>query len=233
MADIKSLSCAFSDTLNEDALSCVSEYAEMGLDAILEDGVLKEIPIVSTAVAVFKVSSSIKERDNIKKLIVFLDEMNKRIVDEEKRSKYRHHFKNDEKFRNKEIERLLILIDRYIGDEKPRLLAKLYLSYLDKIIVWEEFVMYSEVIDRFLFLDCERLVSEGEAYITYRNLGAEPLLRLVSLGLMVEDTTGNSLFVNNGNGGFSVTSSSMERAVRKERKYVRTEFGEKLANILR
>lgn len=232
----KTLSVAFADSLKEESIACIGEYAEIGLDAVMEDGVLRDIPIVSTAIALYKIGNSIKERHNLKKLLVFLNEIKNGIVDEEKRADYQQKFKANDKFRNQQIEYLLVLIDRYVDYDKPKMLAKLYLAYLDGVIIWEELTMYAEVIDRFLLLDCKFLISEADAYKTYRNIGVEPILRLVALGLMVEET-GESLFVDNGRGGLSVTSISMgktiKRSVQKERKYKKTEFGEKLATILR
>ena len=132
----KSLSIAFADSLAEESISCISEYAEIGLDAVMEDGILKDIPIVSTAIAIYKIGSSIKERHNLKKLLVFLNELNNGILDEQKRKEYQQKFQNNEKFRNQEIEYLLVLIDRYINYDKPQMLAKLYLAYLDGTIIW-------------------------------------------------------------------------------------------------
>ena len=228
----KSLSIAFADSLTDESISCVSEYVEIGLDAIMEDGILKDIPIVSTAVALYKIGDSIKERHNLKKLLVFLNEIKNGIVDERKRQDYQKKFQSNEKFRNQEIEYLLVLIDRYIDYGKPQMLAKIYLAYLDGEIIWEELTMYAEVIDRFLLLDCNFIVSDAESYKTYRNIGAEPILRLVALGLMVEDI-GETLIEDDGDGGLSITSSSIERSKTKERVYKKTEFGEKLAIILR
>ena len=228
----KSLSVAFSDSLKEESISCIGEYVEIGLDAVMEDGILKDIPIVSTAIAFYKIGSSIKERHNLKKLLLFLNELNNGILNEQKRKEYQQKFQSNEKFRNQEIEYLLVLIDRYIIYDKPQMLAKLYLAYLDGTIIWEELTMYAEVIDRFLLLDCKFLTSESEAYTTYRNIGVEPILRLVALGLMVEESS-NSLWTDDGRGGFAVTTASMERAKSKEKRYKKTEFGEKLATILR
>ena len=228
----KSLSISFADSLAEESIACISGYAEIGLDAVMEDGILKDIPIISTAISLYKIGSSIKERHNLKKLLIFLNEINNGIIDEEKRQEYQNKFQSNEKFRNQEIEYLLVLIDRYIDYDKPQMLAKLYLAYLDGTIIWEELTMYAEVIDRFLLLDCKFLISESDAYKTYRNIGAEPILRLVALGLMVEDI-GQTLFVDDGRGGLSITSTSMERSKNKERIYKKTEFGEKLATILR
>ena len=185
----QSLALSFGNSLTEEASGIVGEYAELGLDALIEDGLFKDIPIVSTAVAVYRIGKSIRERHHIAKLIAFLNEINKGIADEEKRQNYRKKFAANEEYRNQELEYILILIDRYISFDKPAMLAKLYLAYLEEKILWEEFTMYAEVIDRFLLLDCRTLTSEASSFHTNRNIGAESILRLVALGLMAEDTT--------------------------------------------
>lgn len=228
----KNLPSAFSDSLSDEITGSVAEFAELGLDSILEDGLLKDIPLVSTVVSLFKIGKSIHERHCISKLAVFLNEINKGIADEEKRQEYRQKIREDEKTRNKELEYVLVLIDRYISYDKPQMLAKLYLAYLDGVIVWEEFSMYAEVIDRFLLLDCRTLVSEADKIIVLRNIGGESVQRLVALGLMKE-TSENSVFKEERGGGLSITPASMQRFISKDRTFRRTEFGEKLAKILR
>ena len=105
----KSLSVAFGNSLSEEAVVCVSGLAEVGLDTILEDGILKEVPILSTAISIYKIGSSIAERHHLKKLVVFLDAINNGIVDESKRMEYRQKFEENKKFRNKELEYILVL----------------------------------------------------------------------------------------------------------------------------
>lgn len=227
----KSLSSSFGESLKE-AVDPVIDYLELGLDSVLEDGLLKDVPVVSTVVALYKIGNSLKERHNLKKLYIFINEINKGVVSKEKLFKYKQKFESNEKYRNQEIEYLLVLLDRYVNYDKPQMLAKIYLAYLDGLIDWIELTMYAEVIDRFLVLDCDTLVSESEKFTTFRNVGSESILRLVALGLMAEETS-NSLFEETSRGGFAVTTSSMNRASSKERRYKRTEFGSKLADILR
>ena len=188
--------------------------------------------MTNTVTAVYRIGKSIRERHHIAKLISFLNEINKGIVNEEKREEYREKFASNEKFRNQELEYILILIDRYISFDKPQMLAKLYLAYLDGKIIWEEFTMYAEVIDRFLLLDCRTLTSEATVYIVPIKRTGDIIQRLVALGLLVEDTKATSLF-NESRGGFAVRAESMKRFSSDERHFVRTEFGEKLAKILR
>lgn len=228
----KSLSGSFGESLKENSIDIVSDYIELGLDSVLEDGLLKDVPIASTVVALYKIGNSFKERHNLKKLYIFINEINKGIVNEDKLHEYKEKFQANDKYRNQEIEYLLVLLDRYVNYDKPQMLAKLYLAYLDGFIVWEELTMYAEVIDRFLLLDRNTLVSNSEEFITYHNIGAESILRLVALGLLAEESN-NSLFEESSRGGFAVTTSSMSRMKSKERKYKRTEFGQKLAMILR
>lgn len=226
------LSVAFSDSLEVDIVEGVSELAEIGLDSIMDEGVLKEVPFLSTVISLYKVGTSIKERHNLKKLAAFLDGVNKGITSEDKRKEYQQKFRTKDKFRNQEMEYLLVLIDRYINYEKPKMLAKLYLAYLDAVIVWEEMTMYSEVIDRMLLLDYNTLVSDSDEFIVHRNIGGEAILRLVALGLMA-DITNASPFEEEDNGSIGMTWDSLISYQTNDRTYRRTEFGEKLANILR
>lgn len=228
----KSLALSFGNSLTEEVSSIAQEYAEIGLDALVEDGLFKDIPIVSTAVSVYRIGKSIRERHHIAKLISFLNEINKGITDEKKRQDYRAKFESNEKFRNQELEYILILIDRYISFDKPQMLAKLYLAYLDGEITWEEFTMYAEVIDRFLWPDYRMLVSDSSTFHTRNNVGAESILRLVALGLMAED---NSISITEARKTLKGKNRSASRisSDSKRKTYKRTEFGRKLANLLR
>lgn len=228
----ESLSTALGNSLTEEAATVSSELLEVGLDAILEDGLLKDIPLLSTAVSIYKIGNSIKERHNIKKLNSFLNELNNGIVDDCQREEYKRDFVENKKIRNKELEYILVLIDRYLSEDRSRLLAKLYLAYLENRIVWDEFVMYAEILDRLFKLDIDTLVSDAAQYIVYRNIGAESILRLVAIGLMV-DATDTSPFEQRSNGNYSLTPVGLKRAVSTDKVYMRTEFGEKLAEILR
>lgn len=184
----KSLSIAFGDTFKEEVIGCISNIAEVGLDSIMEDGTLKELPIVSTVAALYKIGNSIKDRHNLKKLALFLDEINQGIADDQKREEYVKKFKDNEKFRNQEIEYLLILIDRYVGYDKPRLLAKLYLAYLNEDINWDTFAEFSEIIDRLMRSDyrClfEFMCHGGVKINESPKINIASVLRLLSVGFV-------------------------------------------------
>lgn len=226
-----SIAISFGNSLSGNIAGCIQEYAEIGLDAITEDGMLKDIPIVSTAIALYKIGNSIRDRHNLKKLVTFLNGINIGICDENERQLYINEFCNDYKHRNQELEYILVLVDRYISYDKPQMLSKLYLAYLRRFINWAQFTIYAEIIDRFLPGDCAIFLSDGDEIITHKNIDNEVVLRLVALGLMVEKSS-NSLFVNDGRGGVAITAQSMNKFHQEEKIYIRTEFGKTLREIL-
>jgi hypothetical protein len=50
----------------------MKEYAEIGIDAALSDGPLKDIPVIGTIIGLAKVGISISDRILIRKIIKFL-----------------------------------------------------------------------------------------------------------------------------------------------------------------
>lgn len=230
MSDNKSLAESFSKSIKEDSFSCLSEIAEAALDSITNDGFVTNVPLISTVVYLYKIGNSIRERAYLKKLAVFIDAFNRGVVDEEERQLHLQKFCEDKRSRERELEYLVLLIDRYLDINKPQMLAKLYFSYLCSKLTWVELTMYAEVIDRFLPMDYSTLSSDASNYITIKNIGCESILRLVALGLLVETTT---FMTQHSNGGFGIGSGDLSRWEKNQRTYKRTEFGEKLVDILK
>lgn len=226
------LSLALRNSISEEVHNALTDIAEVSLDSILDDGLLKDISVISTTLSLYKIGKGVKELHYVKKLAQFVYSLNNGAVDEDSRAYYKKKLEGSNKKRNQELEYIMILLDRYINFDKPNMLAKLYLAYLREDILWQEFAMYAEAIDRFLPGDCSMLCSDADKFISRRNIGIETILRLISLGLLCETTTA-TLFTDDGRGGFAVTSASMNRARMQEKTYSRTEFGERLANILR
>lgn len=220
--DERSLSLSFSNSLSEDVAGIASEYAELGLDALTEDGVFKNIPIISTFMSVYRIGNSIWEKHHIAKLIAFLNEINNAIADEEERVKYREKFSGNEKFRDRELEYIIILIDRYITFEKPQMLAKLYLAYLDSKITWNELTMYAEIVDRFLPGDWNLLDENKLSACTPESVSIDGVQRLISMGLVSQKWQKSQLFNIHGEelGGLGLKG------------YALTDFGSKLKQII-
>lgn len=216
----KSLAKSLANSVGRDMADIAGNFVELGIDALSEDGLFKDIPFVSAVASMCNIGKTIHDWHNLKKLAAFVEQINKSVVDEEKLAKYRAKFETEEKIRNKELTHLLILIDRYIGAERPRLLAKIYLAYLREEISWEELMCYAEVIDRLLPSDYELLASDGVRGVEYKNVNSG-YLRLVALGAMV-DYGKNS----------TITMGHIVPMGGARKNYALTEFGAKLAKIV-
>lgn len=224
------LANSFAESLSEEYIDVCSDIIEAGIDSLMDDGILKDIPFISVAVSVCKIGKNVHDRYQIKKMAAFLDAINNGLADELDREKHKERLLKDKKTSIRELEYVLLIIDRYIGLKKPQMLGKLYLAYLNYIINWEQFSMYAEVIDRFLPRDYWILQNSSE-YLSNQNAIDDSHLRLVALGLIVEDTD-SKWFENNSKGGYSITSASLSRVQKQERKFFRTSFGETLVEIL-
>ena len=191
------LSKSLKDSLSPEFESIISNAAELGIDALLEDGILKDIPFISSAISIYRIGKSIKERHNLKKLICFLDELNKCSLDENNRNLYAEKFQQNEKFQQQQLEYIMILVDRYLDYNKPRMLAKLYLAYLSEYIDWQTFSTYAEIIDRLLPDDVTYLMYAENLFVAYAGCrdGIEPLLRLEGLGIITKDDQAKNRFI--------------------------------------
>ena len=182
------LAISFRDSLTEEVSGCVTDFAEIGLDSVMEDGLLKEIPFLSTAVSLYRMGQSIRERNHIAKLAAFMTRINEGILSEEDRKRYQEKFQATAKFRDQELE--YILIDRYISKDKAKLLATLYLAYLDGRIDWNRFAEFSEIIDRLLPADFDCLfefMCHGGVELEKTKIEIASVLRLLAVGFVSQE----------------------------------------------
>ena len=84
-----SLGNSLIDSMGGTVADSMGNILEIGLDSIMEEGLLKDVPFISTAISVFKIGKSIFDRHNIKKLAIFIDEINKKTIDEKKVQQYK------------------------------------------------------------------------------------------------------------------------------------------------
>ena len=127
---------------------------------ITKDIDLKEIPIISTAVSLYNIGNTIRERHSVSKLYAFIQAIDSGIMNDDQRESYIDDFIKNDKLRNSELQYLMMILDRYVDFDKPRALAKIYLAYLKKQISWMGVRKYAETIDRFLTGDIDVLKSK-------------------------------------------------------------------------
>ncbi len=81
------------------------KYAEIGIDAIMSEGFLKDIPIVGSIISIGKLGVNISNVIFVKKLIRFLVSLDS--IDENERSTLIDKLNNEDEFKKKVGERVL------------------------------------------------------------------------------------------------------------------------------
>lgn len=142
----------FKNSITEEALDVVGDIAEAGVDALIENDVIDCIPIVKSIKAMFKFGIAVREWHLLKNTLAFLQELKRGDVDENKFRKYQKRLENKKKF-DEEIERVMFLIDKQIDSEKAGYLGKLYAATINNKITYDDFVDYSELVDRLMVSD--------------------------------------------------------------------------------
>lgn len=221
----KNLPSSLCDSITDEAGSAVADILEVGLDSVFEDSLLKDVPLLSTAISLYKIGHSFKERHYINKLAEFIHALNNGLTGDAQVKVFRDRILHDQKKSKKELEYILLLVDRYISKGKPTIIAKLYLSYLDHKLSWEEFSMYSEVTDQLFMNDLDFLRNEENQII--REVSSDAALRLTSMGLLFE-VHENPKFSLNDDGYLYYETSANEN----EKIFSRTVFGTKYIEII-
>ncbi len=214
---------SFENSLGMDITEFAADAVEFGVDLSLDDGLLKDIPFVGTAFKLYSIGNKVYDKHCLGKLYSFITEINRRNCSQEEKNKRCRKFKANESFRKQELEYLLILIERYIGFEKPQMLAQIYLAYLDGEIDWSELTKYAEIVDRFLPGDKEFLLKERALYHEISVPIPDAFLRLAALGIYEEYMTDVIA---------PTTLGSITIPAKQEKTFKTTAFGIKLQDIL-
>lgn len=113
-----SLTKDFKNSLIASAEDGIKDCIELGIDSFLEDGVLKEFPIVSTIVSGLRFAKNIYDRNLLKQTLIFIDELNNGTVSKDKLIEYKTTIEIDNKKCEKELGRVLICLNTFIDKEK-------------------------------------------------------------------------------------------------------------------
>jgi hypothetical protein len=131
------------------------DYCELGLDAVLDEGVLKDIPVFGTLTKLYSVGATIHGKILEKKILKFLYELDK--ISFEKRTGFVEKLTCDQKFEQRVGEHLLLLLERLDDMNKPQILARIFSAHINKKIDYEMFVRLSSVVDKTLISDLNKL----------------------------------------------------------------------------
>ena len=143
---------AFEQSLfNDSFVDSIANVAEVGIDSILEDGLLRDLPFFNLVLGTTRTIRSIHERNLLRNTALFLNELASHKITEAKLQKYKERIK-DEKIKEQELGRVLILLNQYVDNIKSRMLGRLFEKYVEQEYTWEKFCELSDILNR-LFLN--------------------------------------------------------------------------------
>src|SRR5699024_9577366 len=145
---------AFETTLFDPSLhSVLQEMTELGIDSLLDNGILRDVPIVNLIIGLGKTAQNIQDRNLLRNTIMFIKTFNDKNLSQAKIDKYRNKLQNKPKFAEEELGRVIVLLNSYTELKKSELLAKLYFSYINGIIDWPQFCELSDITSRLFIAD--------------------------------------------------------------------------------
>lgn len=180
--------------LKSDLPAVIEEAGEIGIDTLIEDGVLKKLPILSTITALGKTYGTIRDYIFTKKLMRFLQSISS--LNESQRVGLIEKLDKDPGFGAYAGERLIDLLSRLDDENKPLLVAKALKLYAKGEISSSQLQRINYAIDRFLLCDIEELKIFCSANAVHRGTDGDPVTaNFINAGLA---------YVQSGYGGGGV-----------------------------
>lgn len=184
------------DTIFNGFEDIVINNGEFLFDCLLDDGVFKEIPIFNTVWGLCKTGLNIRERHFLKETYCFVRAFNNGTINPEKLLKYREELISNPQKEEKEIERIILLLNAHLNSEQSVRLGCIYRNYVQGSISWQKFVELSEANSRLFEADYNLLLGLPNEPIQREDYMLD---RLTGLGLtrrLSPSIAGNTLEMN-------------------------------------
>lgn len=144
--DNQSLNKSFLASFRSPVLELIGNFSETAIDMfILENSVLKDLPIVNFIVSGAKVAGNMKDFLLMRKILIFLNGCSS--IPQQELEKFIDEIKSDPKERQKVGENLFLLLDKFEQFDKCDALAQVFGAYVRGKITREEFDHYSYALN--------------------------------------------------------------------------------------
>jgi len=157
------------------------DLMEVGFDALLNDGLLKDIPIVGMMVSVGKIAGSISNFLLTKKIIMFLYQLKDTSLDE--RKKFLEELGSEK--RKNILENLMLILEKHDNYQKSELQGKLLSAYIKGEITvydYDKLTYAVSLLDsNFLFLLKDFYLSETNILLTPEQIYNFIFLQLIKI----------------------------------------------------
>lgn len=164
--------------MSEEIDSITVDMLEVGLDSLLSNEVLINIPVIGTITNFGKIAISVRDRLFIKKLLMFLNKVKE--VSFKERQNMIKKIQDSEKEQERIGEKLLYIIDKCDDSEKAKMIGKLFVTFLREEIDISLFLRASNIVNNLLVDDIKHFVNNRWHYAK-----ANDIRLYIPLGLFV------------------------------------------------
>jgi hypothetical protein len=140
------LSISLTETIKSSELTKITgELVEVGIDSILKNGLLKDIPVINILSGIWNTGFAIRDYRFSNKLLLFLNESSKLPL--RKRLRLIEDLENND-FQKEAGEKLIAIIDNIETSSKAILIGKLLNLFGQEVITKDEFWRVSFIIEK-------------------------------------------------------------------------------------
>lgn len=144
---MKSIELSLIDEISKEHIeNIVEDISEVALDAILKDGILKDLPAIGIIVSLIKTSNNIREKIFAKKLLKFLYTL--KDIPIEKRLEFINRIEEKEGFKQKVGETIIVLLEQLDNLDKPTIIGNLFKAYMLQNLTFSEFSKIASSVHR-------------------------------------------------------------------------------------
>lgn len=150
---------------DSDLPSLSKDFAEIAIDGIMDDGVLKDLPLVGSIIGVMKFGNSVNKFLAAKKIYKFLYELHE--IPKHKRIKKIDEINDSKEYQSTVGEMIFELLDRIESDGKPEIIGKLFSAVIEEKIDYKTYLKCAHFVKNFFYYDLVELKNNYDIkYIT-------------------------------------------------------------------
>lgn len=167
---------------SDSIISVGKEYLELGIDAVLESGALKDIPFVNSIAGIFGAVGTVKDQLLTNKLLSFFSEL--AIITQEERNVMVDKLNADNQFSGRVGASIIEILDRMESERKPELAAKCFIAYTREKISFDELRRVLFALEKIPTFDIDKVENFAKVKIEEAvKMDESVLLAFVNAGL--------------------------------------------------
>jgi len=164
------------------------DLAEVTLDSLMNNGILKDLPIISSLVGITKFGLRTRELLLLRKILKFLTQLDSTTIEE--RQRFIANVETKETYNKKVGLALILILDKLEDLEKPEIIGKILAANIKGAIDYQTFLRLSYIVQKLFIPDLAylRKIKNG-IEVSY-----EKMDELYLSGLMITGDTGGVRF---------------------------------------